>query len=800
MQLCPVWGHLPSVSPPRPVRSLPEPCLQATPGSTRQRAALAERSPNLSQPAKVNGSFSSILRVEADGLEVEESQSVSALLSIQQADTAGASVLDCSAQDGEPDTLHGGLVLGSSFLERPWLPPEDSTMLSGDLDEGDEEMPPPPPPPPPAAFQCGSEPARAEPVPRSRSRSPGVVATLVCEHCEDVVRGQYYEKDGVVVHSECFGEYRKLRRSRRSKKSPPSNRRRSRSDGSARKRTGRSPRPRKEPPPCPSIATPRHPQAHQEATAVPMVDRRTSSSPNTTPPLRAPPPPPPPGCLPQSEVFVARGYSGGEVDSSPVSARHRPPQLQRASLGSSLAEEVAQLFIGDMIDSRLIPRESAEETEWLIRPGEASLLAQQSLASQFSSPTPDAPQAPPQWGLMGQQHMMDTQSLSVSPDVAQPPDHRRYAIPQAPGPLSSICEGQEPSVPRAIRESSLPPQSSPAIPFDTITQPFIPEATSTLHPRASPPMSRVEGTPIVSTGEKRPSTPPSKAISSRPPSPLTPVTNQEMSAIVPVPDEESDLPIQPPTRGVHRPPPIPGSAVHWTASAPLDHISFVSQGVVTESNSPPPAQQTHADRGSQTTGLEPGDNAPFGRQASLSHRGRSESASPPPLPCFNQKTELQDLRREMEGLRSRLKRAEQDATKAQTTAAVMRVLSEESQARMELAAAAAHPPSHWTVQSGRLLRDLAVARVAAASASAAADARLTCTVLPPPAPARQASPAPTPRAGVKLSNAALATLLLTPRSRAGLSRQPSSSMQRCGSRSESPAPLPPQSRSSTPLC
>jgi len=659
-------------------------------------------------------------------------------------------------------------------------------MLSGDLDEHDEEAypPPPPPPPPPAAVRHASEPARAEPVPRSRSRSPGVSAILVCDHCGLPVRGQYYEREGVVVHSECFGEYRRLRRSRRSHKSPPSNRR---------CRSGRSPRPRKDPPPSPSIATPRVSRLHQETAGVSQaLDRRVSSSPTATPPVRAPPLAPPQGALPHTEVFRR---SGGEVDSSPLSAGRRQLQAQRASLGSSLAEEVAQLFIGDMVDPSLIPRPSADETEWLIRPGEVSILAQQaSFASHVSSPVADAPR------------QLDTQSLSVSPDVAQPPEQWRHAHRQLSGvALSSICEAQEPSGPRAIRESSCPPQSSPAIPFDSITQPFIPEATSTWQVRGeSPPMSRVDRTPMLSSGQQRPSTPPSKAISSRPPSPLTPVTNQDaphdVSAIVPVPDDESDIPVHIPSRGAHRPPPVPGYALPW-ATVPPQHtcdISFVSQGVVTESNSPQPAPQLRADRGSQTTGLNPRDNAPFGRQGSgsQSQRGRSESASPPPLPCFGQNTELQELRREAEVLRAKLKRAEKNATEAQTAACFMRLLTEESSARLELAAAAEHPPTHWAAHTGQLLRHLAVAKVAAAVASAAADARLTCTVLPPAMPTRHSSPAPTPRAAKRLSSAALTALSLTPRARAALS----SSVQRCGSRSGSPAPLPRPSRSSTPLC
>eukprot|EP01064_Diplonema_japonicum_P020752 TRINITY_DN30332_c0_g1_i1.p1 TRINITY_DN30332_c0_g1~~TRINITY_DN30332_c0_g1_i1.p1 ORF type:complete len:787 (+),score=156.76 TRINITY_DN30332_c0_g1_i1:43-2403(+) len=144
--------------------------------------------------------------------------------------------------------------LGTSFLDRPWQPPMDSST-----DEENDE---------PLALQLDAvSPQRANQPhrththsqfvshyntsPMQQSASPSQLP--MCEGCNSPILGKYYEKDGLTVHVECFKLF--LKGSKKVAQNP-------------KMRGGRkSPRPRRTPPPSP---TPRKAQAPNGMFSFPM--------------------------------------------------------------------------------------------------------------------------------------------------------------------------------------------------------------------------------------------------------------------------------------------------------------------------------------------------------------------------------------------------------------------------------------------------------------------------------------------------------------------------------------------------
>ncbi|KAJ9472509.1 hypothetical protein DIPPA_06840 [Diplonema papillatum] len=195
------------------------------------------------------------------GLEVEECRPRKGF---EQNDlTASQTDVHLSVQETSGEVDGGGAVrLGTSFLDRPWHPPEDTTLLSEEYASnassrrGAEPLPnvlsgaPPPSFYPPLTeetpqFVSHYDERPSETTPQQPDQLPRQsTGTLpVCAGCDSQILGKYYEKEGLTVHVECFRSYLKSAK-------------RSRSDSAgakSRNRKGaRSPQPRRQPPPVPT--------------------------------------------------------------------------------------------------------------------------------------------------------------------------------------------------------------------------------------------------------------------------------------------------------------------------------------------------------------------------------------------------------------------------------------------------------------------------------------------------------------------------------------------------------------------
>eukprot|EP01062_Namystynia_karyoxenos_P007708 TRINITY_DN12709_c1_g3_i1.p1 TRINITY_DN12709_c1_g3~~TRINITY_DN12709_c1_g3_i1.p1 ORF type:complete len:985 (+),score=229.33 TRINITY_DN12709_c1_g3_i1:85-3039(+) len=967
------WGDAPILgSPagaaPRLVQSTASPVLGdispnlGRPAPLRKRSVLGQRDPT----SRSGTGDDSVLCVEPDyGLSPRPGRPLS--------------MADLGGHGGEqhPESAHlsiqqdedtNGVRLGDSFMEHPWLPPMDSTLDSGDdcrspggrnsLWPGAEPTPPPPAAAPaqlslgpwsrggpgrehdprplqkgPSAGALPLAPAEAAAAavlvvtqraaasglalpahpagPRRSASPPQQAPALLCAHCGGEVQGPYYEKDGITVHAGCFKDYRQSRRT-----SPSST-------GRVRSRSGskRSPRPRKAPPPSPAAPTPRRqPQQLQQHQQLSALSAREFEQPSSV--LG--------GCAPPETGLSQRPRpepraAEGDVDES-TGGSAPPPQALAASpvlhLASSLGGDPGTFLggaLGDLLDPRMVIRESASEGDWLVAAG--SLPAAGASWGRPSGGTvaslPPGGGSPLQPRRSGAAHghrtaecavvFTATPSLSISPEAPTPSGIHRHrvadgAVPAAGAELSHMLDAQGlqqqsgelshsleemagrlhsfspiegdgdgedsgmeagPGGVHAHGGEGTPsgrgrPNGGTASGIDTITHPIalssqqqqqlegdgtrrhslpgsdhhgalLSGLCSAFDPRCAAGGVDETATPGNPGDGRRPQTPPSKALSSRPPSPLTPVTSQDVSlrAAAPPPLERLPppgrstatwgaarelLPQQRPPRkaagaapgpdqrrlpapAASKPPPAPPAGAAPAVPPPQDGpapatgISFVSQGVVTDSaGSPAPAPPPPVRHAASQTRSDDG-HCPYGTRAtsaSLPRRSSSRSTSRSPSPPQPHGQQRQVEAAELAGLRGRLMEQR-----------LLRLAADEdaARARLELAAAeeAAQQPPRWAEETARLLRDLASAKVAVAAAAASACGPLTCTALPPPrrAPSRAASPALPSPARSRAPDAGSIISALTPRGRGGTQRRPRGLQHApCGAGPAAGRPLP----------
>eukprot|EP00659_Diplonema_papillatum_P003590 gene3590-5569_t len=164
------------------------------------------------------------------GLEVEECRPRKGF---EQNDlTASQTDVHLSVQETSGEVDGGGAVrLGTSFLDRPWHPPEDTTLLSEEYASnassrrGAEPLPnvlsgaPPPSFYPPLTeetpqFVSHYDERPSETTPQQPDQSTGTLP--VCAGCDSQILGKYYEKEGLTVHVECFRSYLKSAKRSRS--------------------------------------------------------------------------------------------------------------------------------------------------------------------------------------------------------------------------------------------------------------------------------------------------------------------------------------------------------------------------------------------------------------------------------------------------------------------------------------------------------------------------------------------------------------------------------------------------------